>query len=91
MLALGSGDPTRAICSTLIAQAYQTVRYPILPRIETVQLNAPGQPGLVKEILHVRHYSLFVPRDFDVSPYFQIVKPTVAAGFDPHAVAWNDE
>jgi cell wall-associated NlpC family hydrolase len=31
MLSLGSGDPTRAICSTLIAQAFQSIRYPILP------------------------------------------------------------
>ena len=31
MIALGSGDPTRAICSTLIAQAFGLVRYPILP------------------------------------------------------------
>lgn len=33
MIALGSGEPTRAICSTLIAQAFQSVRYPILPSI----------------------------------------------------------
>ncbi|HEY4720642.1 MAG TPA: YiiX/YebB-like N1pC/P60 family cysteine hydrolase, partial [Anaerolineae bacterium] len=26
MIALGSGDPTRAICSTLIAQAFQSIR-----------------------------------------------------------------
>ena len=32
LLALGSGDPTLAICSSLIAQAFQSVRYPILPR-----------------------------------------------------------
>ena len=31
MLAFGSGDPTKAICSTLIAQAFQSIRYPILP------------------------------------------------------------
>src|SRR5258706_3635599 len=30
-IALGSGDPTRAICSTMIAQAFGLVRYPILP------------------------------------------------------------
>ncbi len=29
MIALGSGDPTRLICSTLIAQAFETVRYPM--------------------------------------------------------------
>jgi hypothetical protein len=34
MLALGSGEPTRAICSTLIAQAFQSVRYLILPKVE---------------------------------------------------------
>jgi hypothetical protein len=34
MLALGSGDPTRAICSTLIAQTFQSVRYPIPPQVE---------------------------------------------------------
>ena len=37
MLALGSGEPTRAICSTLIAQAFETVRYPILPRLEVLE------------------------------------------------------
>ncbi|BEV45605.1 hypothetical protein CRBSH125_17880 [Afipia carboxidovorans] len=33
MLSLGSGDPTKIICSALIAQAFGAVRYPILPRI----------------------------------------------------------
>ena len=88
MLALGSGDPTRAICSTLIAQAFQTVRYPILPLVEAVPSNDPACPGCVDEILHVRHHSLFVPRDFDVSPYFAVIKPTLAAGFDHHALRW---
>jgi len=32
-IAFGSGDPTRAICSSLIAQAFQSVGYPILPRV----------------------------------------------------------
>ena len=31
MIAFGSGDPTRAICSTLIAEGFGRVRYPILP------------------------------------------------------------
>ena len=33
MIALGSGDPTKMICSALIAQAFDAVRYPILPKI----------------------------------------------------------
>lgn len=91
MLALGSGDPTRAICSTLIAQAFQSVRYPILPIIETVPSQDPKCPGCMDEILHVRHHSLFAPRDFDVSPYFAVVKPTLEAGFDHRTLAWDDD
>ena len=34
MLVLGSGDPTRGICSTMLAQAFQSVRYPILPHVQ---------------------------------------------------------
>jgi len=40
-------------------------------------------------VLHIRHHSLYAPRDFDVSPYFQIVKPAIDRGFDPHAVNWE--
>ena len=90
MLALGSGDPTRAICSTLIAQAFQSVRYPILPTVDAVSTNDPRCPGCVEEILRVRHHSLFVPRDFDVSPYFEIIKPALLAGFDHRALTWED-
>ena len=32
-IALGSGDASRIICSSLIAQAFAAVRYPILPKI----------------------------------------------------------
>ena len=85
MIAIGSGEPTRAICSTLIAQAFQSVRYPILPSIE----HMPGHPRAISdysrsEILFIQQHSLFTPRDFDISPYFQIVKPTIETGFDPH-------
>jgi hypothetical protein len=90
LLVLGSGDPTRAICSTLIAQAFESVRYPILPIIERRLRGDPLCPACVDEILHVRHHSLFVPRDFDVSPYFGIVKPTLSEDFDHRRLTWND-
>jgi hypothetical protein len=86
-LALGSGDPTRAICSSLIAQAYQSVNYPILPQI-VLDGDDSATSSKRRELLQIRHYSLFAPRDFDVSPYFRIVKPTIETGFDPHKVAW---
>jgi hypothetical protein len=83
MMALGSGDPTKAICSTLIAQAFETVRYPILPKIELIESRETR-----REILHIRHYSLYTPRDFDISPYFEVVKPTIRAGFDYKKMRW---
>ncbi len=36
------------------------------------------------EVKRIHAQGLFVPRDFDVSPYFQIIKPTLEQGFDPH-------
>ncbi len=89
MLAFGSGDPTRAICSTLIAQAFQQVRYPILPHIET-QADEDKFQYLESEIHHIRHHSLFTPRDFDISPYFHVVKPTIETGFDYKSFVWHE-
>ena len=91
MLALGSGDPTRAICTSLIAQAFQSIRYPILPEV-VYRRSADSDCGdCYDELLHIRHHSLFAPRDFDISPYFEIVKPTLAQRFDPHSLNWLDE
>lgn len=87
MLAFGSGDPTRAICSSLLAQAFQSVRYPILPDVSEVESGA-GADYVRKETYHIRHHSLFAPRDFDLSPYFEVVKPHLADGFDPHKLIW---
>jgi cell wall-associated NlpC family hydrolase len=88
MLALGSGDPTRAICSTLIAQAYQSIRYPILPRVQRDQVRDEKLQSTVREILHIRHYSLFAPRYFDISPYFRVIKPETEQTFDYRKLKW---
>lgn len=90
LLALGSGDPTRAICSSLIAQAFQSVRYPILPEIILDPVSVPDSIDTYKEYLHIRHHSLFVPRDFDVSPYFQVIKPEIEHGFDFRQLVWQE-
>ena len=88
MLALGSGDPTKAICTSLIAQAFQSVNYPILPETLLIKSDDESCLDCYNEVLHIRHHSLFAPRDFDISPYFQIIKPTIESGFDPHRVVW---
>lgn len=90
MIALGSGDPTRAICSTLIAGAFQSIRYPILPTVTEEMVEDPDCGPVVRQILHVRHSTLFVPADFDLSPYFDILKPGLDAGFDHHRLRWAD-
>lgn len=91
MLQMGSGDPTQAICSGLIAQAFQSVRYPILPYV-TVGQDPDAAAGIRarREILRVRHHSLFTPKDFDVSPYFRVVKPTLEMGFHYRHLCWDE-
>ncbi|HUC49011.1 MAG TPA: lipo-like protein [Xanthobacteraceae bacterium] len=84
LIALGSGDPTRLICSALIADAFTSVRYPILPKIKLAGTLAR------EEILEIRHSSLYCPRDFDISPYFNVVKPTIVRGFDYKRLQWAD-
>ena len=84
MIALGSGDPTKLICSALIAQAYGAVGYPILPAIERVESAQARQ-----EIYHIRDSSLYCPRDFDISPYFAVIKPTIEMGFDYKTIKWS--
>jgi hypothetical protein len=88
LLARGSGDPTRAICSTLIAQSFESVRYPILP--ESVAGAAYDiAPFVERESDHIRRHGLYTPRDFDISPFFDVVKPTVENGFNFHALKWR--
>ncbi len=88
MIALGSGQPTRAICSTMIAQLFQSVGYPILPNVETRPAPRPDCDDCVREIYHIRHHSLFAPRDFDISPYFQVVKASLDDAFDYQSLVW---
>jgi hypothetical protein len=62
------------------------VRYPILPKITRAASRKAR-----REILHIRDSSLYMPRDFDISPYFEIVKPTIVHGFDYLALHWADK
>ena len=46
----------------------------------------------VGRLVLVRHAEgctlLATPGDFDISPFFRIVKPTLEMGFDPHRLHW---
>jgi hypothetical protein len=85
-----SADPTRAICSTLIAQAFKSIGYPILPEITEESLAHPATRRRALEIFHIHGSELFVPRDFDVSPFFEIIKPDTPSHFDHHRLVWLD-
>ena len=92
LLAIGSGDPTKAICSALIGEAFSSIRYPVLPERATVGGKIYGVgPYVEHELQHIRQTGLYTPRDFDVSPYFNVVKPTIEAGFDHHKLRWSAE
>jgi len=89
-IAFGSGDPTRAICSSLIAEAFQSVGYPILPRVVPA-IGDEKARRIRRQNYYIRHHSLFAPRDFDLSPYFAVVKPTIERGFDYKSIQWVSE
>jgi len=61
-----AGQPTNIVCSSMIARCFQSVNYPMLPVIKT------DQNDRLK--FHKRNFRLFVPTDFDYSPYFTILK-----------------
>ncbi len=63
---LNAGESTRNVCSFMIAEAFRAVSYPILPVAERLA------DGSMK--LYPRNTRLYTPKDFDYSPYFDIIK-----------------
>jgi len=61
-----AGSELRIVCATLIANAFGSVRFPILPQLD------PQASGEIR--IKPRNTRLFTPCDFDYSPYFDIIK-----------------
>lgn len=87
---LGPSGSRSVICSTLIARAFLNVHYPILP------LPSPDPSDRKDLFPHGRrfrsfHPSMALPRDFDLSPYFQIVKFNLVkeGPIDYRALEWE--
>lgn len=79
-----NSETTQVICSAMIAEAFNQVNFPILPHIETVSID---KLALIK-----RSSSLYTPADFDVSPYFAIIKYpmfNVAGHKNYHDLPWK--
>jgi len=60
------GTATRTVCSTMIAEAFGFIQFPILPLVKKA-----GEDDIQ---LFRRNPKLCTPRDFDYSPYFEIIK-----------------
>ena len=67
-------DPLRCKVGTL-HHGSKSVRYPILPVVKHRPADDPACAGCTEAMLHTRHHSLVVPKDLDVSPYFEVIKP----------------
>lgn len=52
----------------------------MLAHVEPREMAAVLPGYSLREIHDIRHYSLFAPRDFDISRYFRIVKPRWSRG-----------
>jgi hypothetical protein len=106
-LQFGSGEPTRVICSSVIASSFHRVRFPIVPNYEQLPPEAlssppkrrPWQIGSRKSgalqfgALKMISPTLVTPRDFDLSPYFEIIKFNIIEDvrFDYHKILWADD
>jgi hypothetical protein len=102
-LQFGSGQPTQVICSSLIAGCFDRVGFPVVPKYEQ-----PPEPMAARRVIWrvkarssahpygvMRRVSptLITPRDFDLSPYFEIIKFNVIENlrFDYRKILWADE
>ena len=61
-----AGRPTKTVCSTMMAEAFAKVRFPIFP---VVHQDKQGNLKLLRS-----NSKLITPKDFDHSPYFDVIK-----------------
>jgi Permuted papain-like amidase enzyme, YaeF/YiiX, C92 family len=83
-LTFGSDRRRAVICSSLIAAAFARVGYPILPQVTLTDATVPPatwwkriltrSEGRPLATFHRLNTALVTPRDFDLSPYFEVVK-----------------
>ncbi len=72
---LGRCTDRQVICSGMIAKAFQRVGYSLRPDVNPdgrLDVDASGGSRAV------RHYSQILPRDFDLSPNFEVINVNVA-------------
>ncbi len=107
-LQFGSGEPTRVICSSVIASSFHRVKFPIVPNYEQLPPETVPEPprrklwpigtkqatgALQYGALRMVSPTLVTPRDFDLSPYFEIIKFNIIENmrFDYRKILWADD
>ena len=102
VLTLGRNSERAVICSTMLARGFAQIGYPILPQVSSAA-DESESPKLLRLLprrwqrrrtyFRRRDPKLITPRDFDLSPYFQVVKVTHMGDgrFDYHDIVWEDE
>lgn len=72
---LGNCNDYQVICSGMIAQAFQSVGYPIVPELQPRSEDPdPHHNNPYGGDLIMRHYTQISPKHFDLSPNFEIIK-----------------
>jgi len=80
-----AGRATKTVCSTMIAEAFASIQYPILPLVKRDD----------NDKVHVfrRNPKLCTPSDFDYSPYFDIIKypffDLTPSTMNRHLIPWG--
>jgi hypothetical protein len=104
-LRLGSGVEGTVICTSLLGRHFRKVRFPVLPTVSFPEKDQapvalarrfglfPRRRRRARGVYRPRHPTLITPRDFDMSPYFDIVKFNAIGNrdFDYVDIRWADE
>lgn len=87
------GPAAQDICSSMIARAFQSVQFPILPLI--LPKNSSDKTRKPELEFIQRNPKLYTPKDFDYSPYFSIIKYPITplpGEFESYKkLPWNDQ
>jgi hypothetical protein len=107
-LRFGSGASSQVICTSLLGQLFHKVGFPVLPSVTYPDGPGVGEGPVQKRrwslypfrrrkrrvgLYRRRHPTLLAPRDFDLSPYFEIVKFNLVSEsrFDYSRIEWAPE
>ena len=87
---LGGCSDFKVICSGMIARSFQEVGYPIVPALRPLRESDPAAGNPYGGRLAMRHFSQILPRDFDISPNFEIIKFNIVGQPFDYRALWED-